>query len=101
LSCFRVDFLLKFSVMKPLVIAALVYVMTGPAGNAAVPVKAGVTVSAPSPIEASISGPGDAQSDGALRTFAMACGILAFAAAAQQAFFRGRLAGVRLKPGQE
>ena len=49
------------------------------------------------PLEASITGTNDSQSDQAIHTFAMACGLLAFAAAAQQAFFRGRPAMERVR----
>jgi hypothetical protein len=47
------------------------------------------------PLEASISRADSVQSDGGMRTFALACGLLAFAAAAQQACFPGKLSGVR------
>ncbi|HEY2573751.1 MAG TPA: hypothetical protein VGH65_06770 [Verrucomicrobiaceae bacterium] len=88
--------------MKALFIAALVILMTGGAGIAAAPLNAAsAKVPTPAPIAASIAGPGDSQSEGALRAFAMACGILAFAAAAQQALSRGRLAGIRVKPARD
>ena len=53
------------------------------------------------PLEAAISGASDSPSGSALHPFAMACGLLAFAAAAQQAFFHGKPVLQRVKVAKD
>lgn len=56
-------------------------------GRAGLALETAIPLPTSVPLEASIAGTNDGQSDGAMRKFALACGLLAFAAAAQQAFF--------------
>ena len=65
------------------------------AAEAALPLPAAV------PLEASITGAKDAQSSGKLHPFALACGLLAFAMAAQQAFFSGKPVLQRVKVSKD
>ncbi len=78
---------------KILVLAGLLTtgVKAGLAAETALPLPTTV------PLGASITGAKDAQPDSALHGLALACGLLAFAAAAQQAFFSGRPAMQRIK----
>ena len=72
--------------VKPAKILALVILLTGTVMGS-IAVETALPLPTAMPLEASIPGTNDGQTNDAMRTFAMACGLLAFAVAAQQAFF--------------
>lgn len=87
----------KMQLLKTLILAVLLTgsVKASIAAETALPLPTAV------PLEASITGASDAQSGGAMRPFAFACGLLAFAMAAQQAFFPVRPAMQRVRAAKD
>lgn len=79
---------------------ALVVLLTSPIYSATVASTAR-PVSQTVAVKTSLSTGGDAGTDRAMRSFAFACGLLAFALAAQQAFFPRRPRIDRTKPAAD
>jgi len=87
----------KMQIAKTLLLAGLLAggVSAGMAADGAVPLPTAV------PIEASITRKRDSSTGDAIHKFAMACGLLAFAAAAQQALSSRRPSLQRVKAGKD
>lgn len=88
----------KMRLPKTLVLAGLLVgggVNAGMAADGTVPLPTAV------PLEASITRTTDSQAGDAVHTFAMACGLLAFAAAAHQALSSRKPAMQRVKAGKD
>lgn len=80
-------------IAKTLVLAGLLLLGGG--------VRVGFAVDGPEPLEASIAPAKESHAGDAVHLFAMACGLLAFAAAAQQALASRRPAVQRVKTDKD
>jgi hypothetical protein len=83
--------------MQPAKILVLALFLLWGRAQASIAVETALPLPTAVPMEASIAGTNEVQADRALHAFAMACGVLAFAAAGQQALFPRKSALQRIK----